>query len=134
VARGPPAGPTAPASTVARAFAYMAAGGLANAENLLRWVADTVLGRAFGFEPPVAVPDHGVLGRPGLDPGRPTVGVVFYRAHVLSGNTQFVADLGAAIEERGANAVPVFCYSLRPDGQGEVPAVELLRAWIAGMR
>ena len=119
---------TAPASTVARAFAYMTAGGLANAENLLRLVADTVLGRAFGFEPPVAVPDHGVLGRPGVDPGRPTVGVVFYRAHVLSGNTQFVADLCAAIEERGANAVALFCYSLRPDGQGEVPAVELLRA------
>jgi cobaltochelatase CobN len=116
-----------PSATVARAFAYLAQGGLANAEHLLRFVADTVLGHGFGFNPPVVVPDHGVLGEPRIDPGRPTVGVVFYRAHVLSGNTQFVADLCAAVEEKGANAVPVFCYSLRPERAGApVPAVDLL--------
>ena len=47
------------------------------------------------------------------DPARPTVGVVFYRAHELSGNTAFVDDLCDAIEARGANALPVFCGSLR---------------------
>src|SRR5207248_2422793 len=63
---------------------------------------------------------------PVLDPARPTVGVVFYRAHVLSGNTQFVDDLCAALREKGANALPVFCYSLRPDERGAVPALEAL--------
>jgi cobaltochelatase CobN len=68
-----------------------------------------------------------VLGSPEVDPARPTVGVVFYRAHLLSGNTQFVTDLCAAIEAKGANALPVYCYSLRPDGAGgAVPALELL--------
>src|SRR5207247_1427928 len=38
-------------------------------------------------------------------------------------NTQFVADLCAALQRRGANARPVYCYSLR----GDAPAVELLR-------
>ncbi|HMC53044.1 MAG TPA: cobaltochelatase subunit CobN, partial [Acidimicrobiales bacterium] len=118
---------TVASGTVGRAFAYMSQGGLANAEQLLLFVADTVLGHRFGYGPPVAVPDHGVLGDPAVDPGRPTVGVVFYRAHVLSGNTQFVADLCAAIERKGANAVPVFCYSLRPDRAGAtVPVVEVL--------
>ncbi len=60
-----------------------------------------------------------------LDPARPTVGLVFYRAHWMSGNTDFVAALAAAVEARGANALPVFCYSLRPR-DGRVPAVDEL--------
>ncbi|MCA1691559.1 MAG: cobaltochelatase subunit CobN, partial [Actinobacteria bacterium] len=85
----------------------------ANTEHLLRFVADVVLRHGFGFDPPVEVPAHGILGRPRVDPSRPTVGVVFYRAHVLSGNTGFVEDLCAALEGHGANALPVWCYSLR---------------------
>src|SRR5207253_10111729 len=101
--------------------------GLANAEHVLRFVADTVLNHGFGFDLPVVVPDHGVLGSPRVDRGLPTVGVVFYRAHVLSGNTQFVTDLCSAIEGRGVNAVPLVCYSLRPDEPGApVPAVALM--------
>ncbi|TMM18039.1 MAG: cobaltochelatase subunit CobN [Actinobacteria bacterium] len=120
---------TVPDDIAARGFEYLVQGGLANIEHLLRFVADTVLGHGYGFEPPVAVPSCGVLGDPDIDPARPTIGVVFYRAHLLSGNTGFVTDLCAAIEARGANALPVYCYSLRPDGDdGTVPAIELLAA------
>ena len=62
--------------------------------------------------PPQYAPAPGGPGL-GLTSARPRVGVVFYRAHVLSGNTQFVDDLCAAIEARGADAVAVYCYSLR---------------------
>jgi cobaltochelatase CobN len=117
---------TAPADVVARAFEYLARGGLANLEHLLRFVADRVLGTSFGFEPPLEVPAWGVWGEPVVDTARPTVGVVFYRAHVLSGNTQFVDDLCAALQDAGANARPVFCYSLRPDERGAVPALDAL--------
>ncbi len=58
-----------------------------------------------------------------FDPDRPTVGVVFYRAHLLAGNTTFVDDLCAAIRERGANPLACWCYSLRPDERGDVPVV-----------
>ena len=84
---------TVSTAVAAQAFDYLVQGGLANVEHLLRFVTDTVLGHAFGFEPPVEVPSCGVLGSPEPDPARPTVGVVFYRAHLLSGNTQFVTDL-----------------------------------------
>jgi cobaltochelatase CobN len=122
---------TVPSATLAQAFEYLVQGGIANMEQLLRFVADTVLLSGFGFEPPVPVPDTGVLGQPKILPGRPTVAVVFYRAHVLSGNTTFVSELCREIEARGANALPVFCYSLRPvagDAVGAlaVPALELL--------
>ncbi|MDP8975732.1 MAG: cobaltochelatase subunit CobN [Actinomycetota bacterium] len=116
---------TVPSATVAQAFEYLLHGGLANTEHLLRFVADTVLVGGFGFAPPVEIPPVGVLERPQVV-GRPSVGIVFYRAHVLSGNTQFVDDLAAVVEERGANAVPVWCYSLRPDASGRVPALEML--------
>ncbi len=117
---------TVPAATVAQAFEYLVHGGLANTEHLLRFVADAVLMGGFGFDAPVELPAHGVLGgRPPAAAG-PVIGVVFYRAHVLSGNVRFVEDLCAAIEARGAAAVPVWCYSLRPDASGRVPALELL--------
>ena len=90
-----------------------------------------------GFEPPRALPtsastcpgagdvalDDALAGH---DPARPTVGVVFYRAHRLTGNTAFVDELCAALDGAGANALPVWCYSLRPDARRRVPALELL--------
>ncbi|HEV3400543.1 MAG TPA: cobaltochelatase subunit CobN, partial [Acidimicrobiales bacterium] len=125
---------TAPAATVAQAFEYMVHGGLANTEHLLRFVADTVLMGGFGFEPPEPVAAHGVLAGygagdgpgDGAGDGGPVVGVVFYRAHLLSGNTRFVEDLCGALADRGAAPVPVWCYSLRPGPDGRVPALELL--------
>jgi cobaltochelatase CobN len=125
---------TVPAGAAREAHRYLAAGGPDNVEHLLRFVADTVLLDGFGFEPPRPVPlteiwDGAGLGMPGArrDPDRPLVGVVFYRAHRVAGNTQFVADLCAAIDAAGADALPVSCYSLRPDADGRVEALDLLR-------
>ena len=98
---------TAPPAVVTQAFAYLAHGGLDNIEHLLRFVV------GLPAAAPVEVPACGVFGSPVADPGRPTVAVVFYRAHLLSGNTQFVTDLCTGIEAAGANARPVYCYSLR---------------------
>lgn len=118
---------TVPASLLAEAFAYLVQGGPENLANLVRFVADTVLLEGFGFEAPVAVPDVSVWRRPeARDPARPLVGVVFYRAHLVAGNTQFIADLCDELEAQGADAVAVSCYSLR--GDDGVPAVELLRS------
>jgi cobaltochelatase CobN len=120
---------TVPGPVWSQAFSYLAEGGLANLEGLLRFLADTLLGAGVGYDPPVSVPAVGVWGDPSIDPQRPTVGVVFYRAHLISGNTQFVADLCEAIRARGANAVAVWCYSLRrreAEAEERHPAVDLL--------
>src|SRR5690606_14833132 len=97
--------------------------------------ADTTLLGGFGFDPPQPLPavvvwDGAGLGRPGAvrRPDRPLVGVVFYRAHLVAGNTTFVADLCAAIEAAGGDALAVACYTLRPDAEGRVAALEPLRA------
>ncbi|MFI0721318.1 cobaltochelatase subunit CobN [Streptomyces sp. NPDC021224] len=105
---------TVPAGVVAEALRYLVEGGPANLAELARFLSDTVLMSGEGFEPPRAMPQFGVHGEDGgHDPARPTVAVLFYRAHELSGNTAFVDTLCAAVEARGANALPVYCGSLR---------------------
>src|SRR5215207_11079651 len=130
---------TVPSGTVLEAFEYLCHGGVSNTENLIRFVADTVLMEGYGFEPASALPEVGVY-HPGLpedspveeplsqhDPARPTVGVIFYRAHWMSGNTAFVDDLVEALEAAGADALPVYCYSLRAGPDGQVQGLELLK-------
>ena len=126
---------TASSGLVTEAFGYLTAGGAHNLENMLRFVADTVLLEGFGFEPCTPVADVGVwegagLGRTGVkrEPSRPLVGVIFYRAHLLAANTQFVIDLCNELDAQGSDALAVYCYSLRPDREGRVPALDLCAA------
>ena len=102
-----------PAGVVAEALRYLVQGGPENLRELTRFLSDTVLLTGEGFEPPAAMPDFGAHGSYAYEEGRPTVGVLFYRAHELSGNTAFVDTLCEAIEDAGANALPVYCGSLR---------------------
>ncbi len=117
---------TVPSGIVTAAFAYLVNGGPSNFEHLLRFVADTVLLEGFGFDPPREIPPYGVWRRPANpDAGRPLVGVVFYRAHLVAGNTQFVDDLCEALEAQGADAIACWCYSLR-DGEAVRSLVDLV--------
>jgi cobaltochelatase CobN len=128
---------TAPAGAVAQAGEYLRHGDVDNVEQLLRFLADTFLLDGYGFEPPHEVADLGVYvpGRGDVTieqalaahaPGRPTIGVCFYRSHRLTGNTAFVDALCGAIEAAGANALAIWSYSLRRGPDGTVPALELL--------
>ena len=104
---------TVPGGVASEALAYLAAGGADNLRELHRFLCDTVLLTGEGFAPPAPTPEFGVHGDRIQLADRPTVGIVFYRAHELSGNTAFVDALCDAVEARGANALPVFCGSLR---------------------
>jgi cobaltochelatase CobN len=107
---------TVDAATLAEAFPYLVHGGPANLVNLLRLLA------GHPHEPPAAVADTGVY-RTSTSSDGPLVGVVFYRSHLVAGNTQFVDDLCDAIERRAARVRAVWCYSLR----GRPETLELLR-------
>ena len=82
----------------------MAEGGPANLAQLHAFVSDTVLLTGEGFEPPAVLPAWGALPRPELPTStkpRPKIGVLFYRAHQASGNTDFVHTLADAIDAGG---------------------------------
>ncbi|GAA4855433.1 cobaltochelatase subunit CobN [Saccharopolyspora cebuensis] len=104
---------TVPAGVATQALTYLVEGGPGNLGQLARFLSDTVLLTGDGFEPPERMPEFGPHGERAHDPARPTVGIVFYRAHALAGNTGFVDTLADQVERAGANALPVFCGSLR---------------------
>jgi cobaltochelatase CobN len=120
---------------------YFMAGGATNVAQALRYAAAEHLGFAGGFEPPRAMPAHG-LYHPDLlvttaaewgshcSPDAPTAVVLFYRAHVLSGNLQFVDAALRALEDRGFAAVGIFTSSLRDrDAEGIPLSLRLLPAY-----
>ncbi|MDH6139299.1 MULTISPECIES: cobaltochelatase subunit CobN [Kitasatospora] len=117
---------TVPAGLAAEAHAYLAHGGAANLAELGAFLSDTVLLTGHGFAPPASAPDWGPLERAAARTEGPTVAVLYYRAHHMSGNTAFVEALCTAIEETGGQARPYFCASLR--GAPEELLAELGRA------
>ncbi|GAQ60372.1 cobaltochelatase subunit CobN [Streptomyces scabiei] len=117
---------TVPVGIAAEAHAYLAHGGPANLEQLARFLSDTVLLTGHGFEAPAPAPSWGPLERtPREGADGPTVAVLYYRAHHMSGNTAFVGALCEAIEDKGARALPLYVASLRAP---EPELIEELRA------
>ncbi len=109
---------TVPSGILAEAMGYLTYGGVENLVNLVRFLGDTVLVEGNGFEPPREIPSCGIWREWRDGSGRPLVAVVFYRAHVLAGNTQFVEDLCEAISAAGCDAIAVYAYSLRSGSDG----------------
>jgi cobaltochelatase CobN len=120
-----------PAGVVAEALRYLVEGGPGNLAELARFLSDTVLMSGESFEAPRPMPEFGLHGDRPRHAGRPTVAVLFYRAHELAGNTAFVDTLCDAIEARGANALPVYCGSLR--GAAPLPAEGGAREGVYGL-
>ncbi|AFZ25599.1 cobaltochelatase CobN subunit [Cylindrospermum stagnale PCC 7417] len=119
---------------------YFSQGGVENFVNALQFVADTCLLTTFNPPPPQAVPRVGLYeagqGRQGgiieevsssstpitnyqlpiTNYRYPKVGILFYRAHYLAGNTKVIDALCEALVKRNLQPVPVFVSSLRePD-------------------
>ena len=123
---------------VADLAAYFQAGGVRNVVQGLRYAAHEHLGAPVSYEPPAVMPGHG-LYHPDLlvtttveweesrNADKPVVAVLFYRAHVLSGNLEFVDQMLRALERRGCEAIGVFTRSLRDvDSSGMPLSLRLL--------
>jgi cobaltochelatase CobN len=116
---------TVPAAIVHETTAYLQLGGRENFAHCLRFLSDHLLLTGFGYERPREMRQHGIyhpdLGpeptlaewRARHDTNLPTVGLLFYRAHWMSGNLAFIDAFVRQIESQGANALPVFTSSLK---------------------
>ncbi|MEU7423012.1 cobaltochelatase subunit CobN [Streptomyces sp. NPDC040750] len=116
---------TVPVGIAAEAHAYLAHGGPANLEHLARFLSDTVLLTGHGFDAPAPAPTWGPLERRPRPAEGPTVAVLYYRAHHMSGNTAFVHALCDAVEDAGASPLPLYVASLRAP---EPELIDTLRA------
>jgi cobaltochelatase CobN len=116
---------------------YLTIGGERNLSECLKFLSDRLLLTGYGSEPPIAVPEHGIYLRDvegasiddwlqRADSSRPTVGLLFYRAHLTSGNLAFVDGLVDALDEEGLNGLAVFTSSLRARKNGVPVALEII--------
>jgi len=106
---------TVPIGVCAEAHRYLAEGGAENLRQLHAFLSDTVLLTGEGFEPPAVLPEWGVSERSASREGLPRVGILYYRAHEVSGNQAFAHELADAVDATGrAVGVPIFVSSLRP--------------------
>ncbi len=96
-------------------FEYLTLGGVDNFAQMLCYASDAILKTSHGFERPRPMPSDGLYWPDGIteNPNFPTIGIVFYRAHEASGDTEFVNAMAQAFLRRGLNTRAVFCYSLK---------------------
>ncbi|TMT86237.1 cobaltochelatase subunit CobN [Haloterrigena sp. H1] len=103
-----------------RAYDYLEKGGTINVANLCRFLAAEYEGRDVDYDEPAELSTEGVYhpDHPGIeyeellathDPDKPTVAVWFYESHWTHENTRYVDAQVRALEEQGANALPIFC-------------------------
>ena len=128
---------TLPLSTVNQVWRYFNEGGVENILNALEFIADTCFSTSFNPSPPRVVPRVGLYAaaeageaegdtedkgeNTSLSPLSPSspqplaskVGILFYRAHYLAGNTKVIDALCDALAKRNLTPVPVFVSSLR---------------------
>ncbi len=117
-------------SAVNQLWRYFTEGGVENFVNALEFATDTCLKTAYNPPLPQTVSRVGIYdwgGRRedeeegGHGGTAPTVGILFYRAHYLSGNLAPIDALCQALSERNLVPVPVFVSSLRePELQVEL--------------
>jgi cobaltochelatase CobN len=128
-----------PGDVMETATSYLALGGVNNFAELFRFLSDRLLLTGYGYAPPSLMPEHGIY-LPDLDvanigdwerqadPMKPTVAVLFYRAHRMSGNTAFIDTLAQALDAEGVNALCIFTSSLKSKDAGRPVAFQ----WIEG--
>ena len=116
-----------PVPVIHDVYRYLQYGGVDNMRHMLQFLADHLLAGGWGYDQPVEQPRHGIYRphRAVSPPRRPTIGILFYRSHWLSGNTDFIDALNEAIEAAGGQALAVFTTSLKETTQNrafEIPA------------
>ena len=110
---------------VTQVWRYFIEGGVENYGNLLKFVTAQFLHQPCAFEPPQSVPRIGIYegdsAKAIAAKIQSGVGILFYRAHYLSGNTAVIDTLCQALSRRNLTPVPIFVSSLRePDVQTEL--------------
>jgi len=123
-----------PPSELDTVFSYLIRGGVANFQNLFLFLSDSYLGSEYGHEAPAEVPWEGVYHPSEAEgvsvqdfierrfqPDRPSIAILFYRAHWMSGNLHTIDALIERLEKLEVNILPVYSFSLKhnPEGDGQ---------------
>ena len=109
---------------VNQVWKYFLEGGVDNYCHLLKFVSTYFLNQPYAFNSPQPVPRIGIYGgqqKIAESTVHSGVGILFYRAHYLSGNTAVIDAMCDALIKRNLTPVPIFVSSLKePDVQKEL--------------
>ena len=109
---------TVPAGVSTQTHIYLAEGGAENLAQLHNFLSDTLLLTGLGFEPPQRMPAWGRLEHtPQVADPKGQVGIIYYRAQHLAGNTHYIQVLAEEIAARGYQPKPIYAASLRTAGE-----------------
>lgn len=118
---------TVPLAQVNQLWQYFTEGGIDNSIAALQFLAHHYLGS--NVEPAAPQTIARVAPYPWRDVGGKCdrVGILFYRAHYLAGNTDMIDVLCSALAKQGLQPIPVFVQSLQsPEHQAEL--LDILQA------
>ncbi len=116
---------TASLADVDRVWKYLIEGGVDNYRQLLHFIANRWLEYECEYRSPAAVPRVGIYDAhrwlPNGLPLHSGVGIIFYRAHYLSGNTAAIEAICQALVMRELTPIPIYVSSLKdPAVQAEL--------------
>ncbi|MDB9526832.1 cobaltochelatase subunit CobN [Oscillatoria sp. CS-180] len=125
---------TVPLRVANTLWRYLTEGGIDNIRHGLMEICDRYLQTQFSPPGPQPLPRVGLDARWNVSShlenkstDLPRVGILFYRAHALAGNTAPIKALCVALEERGLMPVPIYVSSLQ-DEEVQAELVSLLKA------
>ena len=101
---------------VDRLWRYFLEGGAVNLGQALQLFANLSLGTGYGVQAPQEIPRIGLYTPSGLESISeecPGVGILLYRAHVISGNTAPVDALCRALIQRQLRPICLYTYGLK---------------------
>jgi len=112
---------------------YLICGGPGNFIECVKFLSDRLLLTGHGHRDPQVMPEHGIYlrdiegadlddWRKQADLSKPVAAILFYRAHLLSGNTAFIDALAEALAARGLEPLCIFTSSLKDQHNGEPAA------------
>jgi cobaltochelatase CobN len=118
-----------PLDTLQAVTSYLMCGGPGNLIESFKFLSDRLLLTGHGYLNPQVTPEHGIYlrdmngadiedWRKQADPAKPVAAILFYRAHLLSGNTGFVDALAEALAARGMEPLCIFTSSLKDQREG----------------
>jgi cobaltochelatase CobN len=104
---------TLPLTDVNQVWRYFIEGGTENLKQSLYFLASHCLKLDYEYQLPQPVPKVGIYPFPVSDRSKPQVGILFYRAHYLVGNTVAIDALCQSLIDCQLTPVPIFVSSLR---------------------
>lgn len=124
--------------------AYVELAGEGNERGMVLWALRKIGGITTEIPEPERPPTEGYYrpGRPGpmvteeflngLDPAKPTVGILFPQSQWLNGDLLVIDALVESLEGMGANALPIFFTSSPNSVSGSIGAAETVRRYLIG--